>query len=257
MSNAPVVTSITEYRQRIVDFANADSEHGWFEHVYEGKLYKYPKRALLWAVFGNSSAIAKMLPPYQAVCPRGFKMQGDDCFHSDVWIGCGGDPDKAYCCDIAENDLEAKAMLSAFAEAKYAIEHEMLAQYSFDFVVLANGLPDNVHYVNVFVCDAEKKPKPNEYSSTSIYCRKLAKVGAWGEKLNAICIPKATVEFSDAAQNANVIITEVGGKLVHLATVSRERGKLLIRVDDAKQKFPVFSKLRIDLKTLKITPILY
>ena len=69
----------------------------------------------------------------------------------------------------------------------------------------------------------------------------------WRPDLKAICLPSAGIEYDLLAQNADVIITEIGGPLVHLATVSREKGKLLIRVDNACEKFKPFSLLNLDL----------
>jgi hypothetical protein len=65
-------------------------------------------------------------------------------------------------------------------------------------------------------------------------------------------IPNASIQYDLAARNADVIITEVGGSLAHLAIVSREKGKILLRVDNAVERFPYWTKLRVDLDTLKL-----
>lgn len=66
-------------------------------------------------------------------------------------------------------------------------------------------------------------------------------------RLCAICIPHAGVEYERAARNADVIITETGGKLAHMATVARESGRLLIRVDNACDRLPPFTKINFNM----------
>lgn len=74
-------------------------------------------------------------------------------------------------------------------------------------------------------------------------------------RLCAICIPHAGVEYERAARNADVIITETGGKLAHMATVARESGRLLIRVDNACDRLPPFTKINFNMtrQTMEIT----
>jgi hypothetical protein len=233
-------------KQKITQFANADGEFGWVKTQVDGKPYKFPKRALMWYIFGNSSPIIPLLPKYTPICGHGYKMQGDNPYHSDAWLGGGLCLDKAYKREGAEpQDLQA------FSQAKDLVEDEMQDIISFDFTVLANGLK-NITSANLSVYEALKTLPPNSTSSSHILCQESKPRSRYFPQLNAICLPHAGMEFDLVAQKADVIICETGGKLAHLAIVSREQGKLLIRVDNACKRFPVFTKLDIDLNQLTL-----
>jgi len=68
----------------------------------------------------------------------------------------------------------------------------------------------------------------------------------------AIVIPTAGIEYDLASRNADIIITERGGPLSHLATVSREKGKVLIRVNDAVKRFPLHTYLVLNFEDLTL-----
>lgn len=239
-------------RHNIISFANADPEYGWHDQIHKGKLYKFPKRALLWCVFGKNAAIQNELPEYRPFSQRNMKVINDCPFHSDVWIGAGFAPERAYPDDLKPNDTEALDAIHAFYKAKEAIEDEMQERFSFDFVILGNGLKTPYPFLSLFVYEALTPLPENTYSSIHILCQ-TAKSRNNGT-LKAICLPEASVKYDLLSQNADVIIVETGGKLQHLSTVARERGKLVIRVDNACKKFPPFSTLSLNLNRLKITP---
>lgn len=236
---------IEEITAKIREFANQDTEHGWFEHVHEGKLYKFPKRAFLHYLFGNSPCARALLPEYKAFASRGFKMSGDNPFHTDVWLGAGFPLELAY----KHSSLECEV----FAEAGYALELAMRTKMSFDFTILANNLPAKIgrYGISIMVYESLEKLPPNTTSNIHILCQDKRRKSIETE-LRAIVIPRAGIEFDLVAQNADVIITEAGGPLTHLATVSREKGKLLIRIEDAVRKFPPFTKLRLNLNDLSL-----
>lgn len=242
-------------KKDIIEFANNDKEYGWHETVHDGKLYKFPKRALMWAVFGNSTAIIPMLPEYEPFCRSGFKMMNDNAFHSDVWLGAGFDLDKAYRMDIDDDDIVAGKNIEAYHEATYEIEDEFSDKFSFDFVVLANGLPKELKRFDMFVYKADPDYPPTSSSNIAIQCQNKSNLNEYCPQLNAICLPEASVKYDAVSQNAEVIITEVGGPLSHLATVSRESGKILIRVDKALEKFKPFSKLKLDLEKMTLKAV--
>lgn len=246
------MADISEIRRQIIEFANNDKECGWVESSVNGKAFKFPRRALMWYVFGESAPVRALLPPYEPFSGHGLKMDRDNPYHTDAWLGGGFDPKDAY----GESEKDVEDALGAFLEAKYIVEDDMKELISFDFTVLANGLPESIKSASLMVYESERKLPKNTTSSIHINCQSKTNLNDYFLTLKAICIPHAGIEYDLVAKNADVIITEVGGKLAHLATVSRESGKLLIRVDDAMKKFPIFSKMKIDLNemTLRAEP---
>lgn len=231
--------------QKIRDFADHDTEHGWFEFPQDGRLYRFPKRAFMHYLFGNSSAAEKILPPYQAFSSRGHKMDRDNPFHTDAWLGAGFPIELAYESDSKEFEV--------FNKAGYALERKMEDLLSFDFTILANGLPNNLTRFSLMVYECMEPLAPNTTSNIHILCQKPSKRSSFFPELKAIVVPHAGIEFDLVSQNADIIITEAGGKLIHLATVSREKGKLLLRIEDACRKFPVFTKLNVNLENMTIS----
>lgn len=235
---------LEQLRQQIVEFADNDGEYGWLP---VGK-FRFPKRALIHHVFGNMPPLKDLLPSYTAFSPVGLKLPLDNQFHSDLWIGAGFDLSDTY--NRGSNETEA------LHEAVFLIEEEMKELVTFDFTILANNLKndgsirDTVITVHVYQYDGPLEK--NQWSNTHIDCAE--KPTKWWNHKRGIVVPHAGMEYDLAVRNAEVIITEVGGPLAHLAIVSREKGKLLIRVPDAVKRFPRFSKLSIDLNNLTLTP---
>lgn len=237
--------------QKIIDYANNDKEYGWLEFEFENVKFKFPKRALIWYVFQHTSMVKKHLPPYDAISPIGVKMYGDSRYHTDVMLGAGIPLDSYH--DVRTD--EGLLFNQAQHVAKMKIEKEFSKIFSFDFTILANGLPSEVKGFRAMVYEGVKKLEKNTISNVHILCQKgKTDFSDFYPELKAICIPHAGIEFDLVAKKADLIITEVGGKLSHLSTVSRESGKILIRVDDAMNKFPTFSKLNLCLEKMTITP---
>lgn len=229
---------IDEIRKKIVSFADQD-ELGWVQ-VAE---FRFPKRALLWYALGRSAVLREMLPAYEAFSPMGLKLGMDDPYHSDVWIGAGLDPDFAY-------NHRSDASL-ALTEAVVLAEEEWQEKMKFDFTVLADGRDRKIPVV-LMVYEYVPLGK-DTWSNIHIDCADPPKSDY--DNRRAIVIPHAGVEFDLAARNADVIITEVGGPLAHLSIVSREQGKVLIRVKDAVKRFPRWSKLYLDIDRLKLEAV--
>lgn len=228
---------IEELTTQISEYADNDKEHGW---LTVGK-FRFPKRALIWYVFGKMHAMRDLLPEYEAFSFPGIKLQNDNVYHSDVLIGAGFDLDQTYTHDESpEND--------ALRDAEEQIEDEFQKLRRFDFTILAASHPRKRFHCMVY--DHEPKEAPDSWSNIHIDDQDPPE-GDWDD-LRAICIPFASKDYDLVARNADVIITEVGGELAHLAIVSREMGKILIRVTDACTKFPIFTKLRIDLDRMTL-----
>lgn len=234
---------IEELHMKIHEYADDDTEYGWHMQQRNGKTFRFPKRALLWYVFGNMRAMEDLLPEYEPFSPSGMKLQMDNRYHTDVMIGAGWDiedRDMYWDHDCDEN--------IALHEAKLAMEDEFHSLREFGFTILANTT--NRKDFNCQVWDHEPKDNPN--CSTNYHIDDVPAPKDRFDRLRAIVIPNASIQYDLAARNADVIITEVGGQLAHLAIVSRERGKILLRVDDAVKRFPYWTKLRVNLDTLKL-----
>lgn len=224
---------IQELKNKITSYADQDKKFGWFEIEYEGEKYRFPKRALIHYTF-RRSAFNGVLPKYTAFSPGSFKMILDCQFHTDVMIGAGFDVDNAY---SVNRDTQKDVLL----EAMLAIQEEYSDSYTkSDFVILANGRKEKNFAVRFYDHTPLKK---NERSSVSIWCSEKER-----GILKGIVLPHAGIEFDLAAQMADVIVTEVGGKLCHLATVSKERNKILILMKDATKKLDYFKKAHIYLE---------
>lgn len=238
---------IEQARKDVIEFANNDAECGWLDLAHRGNSYRFPKRALIWYVFGRMHAITDLLPPYEAFAPMGAKLQLDDPYHTDTLLGAGIALDLGLQFD--HPDTEALSL------AVREIENEYRNEFKFDFTILANNLEilNDRSSITVQVYDY---PEPIDLSqrwqSSHIDCAD-APEDEW-DKRRAIVIPHAGIEYDLAARNADVIITEVGGPLAHLATVSREKGKLLIRVQGAMERFSWPAKLSINIDDLTIRP---
>lgn len=233
--------ALAELRNEIHEYADDDTEYGWLLLHHEGRNYRFPKRAFIWYIFGNMTPLHDILPEYEAFSPSGLKLQMDNRYHSDVWLGAGFHIDDTY--------DHGSPQHGAFYEAERMIEKEMREIVQFDFTILANGLSDKSR-ISCMVYD--HTPKENPRSKTNYHIEDAEPPKDKWDRLRAICIPNASIEYDLVARNADVIITEVGGELAHLAIVSREKGKVLIRVDNACKKFPYFSKLRIDFEDLTL-----
>ncbi len=224
-----------EYIKLVKDYANNDKEHGWLKVVHEGKVYNFPKRALIWYVFGKMHAVRDLLPEYKAFTYSGFKMQMDNPYHTDMMLGAGL-TDSYHDC---------------IYEARRLIEKEYEKIFSFDFTVLADGRKDKDPYFSFTVYEHTPMRDGTTWSSMNIHCQD--KNDDKYEK-KAIVIPNAGIEYDLAAVNADIIVCEQGGPMAHLALVSREKGKILIRVDNAIERFPTFSKLWLNLNKLTLSP---
>jgi hypothetical protein len=232
---------IEELHMKVHEYADDDTEYGWHLQEYHGKVFRFPKRALLWYVFGNMRAMEDLLPEYEAFSPSGMKLQLDNRYHTDVMLGAGWDiEDRDFYWNFDSDEHRA------LHAAKLAMEDEFHALREFGFTILANTT--NRKRFSCQVWDHEPK---KENCKTNYHIDDVDAPKEDYDRLRAIVIPNASIQYDLAARNADVIITEVGGSLAHLAIVSREKGKILLRVDNAVERFPYWTKLRVDLDTLK------
>ena len=192
-----------ELRANITEYANADTEYGWYTYHWTSTLtgtpsltLKAPKRALFCYALSKAKA-SHLMPDYDAISPPDMKLSDDNPFHTDVWLGCGfAIDDKTY--------DRTNPHYIAVLDMMYQVQKEFL---NFEVQVLAHG--PEVYGEIVFPGDTDI----NQHS--------------------ILVIPHAGVEFELDALKAGAIICEIGGKLAHLVTVCREMSKAILRMPDA------------------------
>lgn len=165
----------------------------------------------------------KGIPTWAPVFPSGAKMVGDDPMHTDWWASAGLRLQEAYGTD---HPVNRAAWKFAYCQAKNT---------GSGFVKLAGS---------GVVTGKVVFPQPGQ-----------------GVPAGSIAVvPNAGVDYELALLSAckdgcsGAVIAEVGGKLAHLAIVSRETNSRLVVVDEALTKFQEGQLLRLDLdkNTLEI-----
>ena len=213
-TEATYEATINGFREQIILASDCDDEFGWYEATELDAgvqvRIRVPHRAFICAALHRARAY-HLMPVYEPVCPQGLKLNGDDQFHSDAWIGAGFSPDTAYDRDIPEQRL--------FMNELYRLQRNRL---SFSFDILARG-------------------PANSVNGEVIHDPSLA------DKTKILVVSTASPEYADAALKCAAVVVEVGSKLAHLAIVSREEGIPVIRIEGALAKFPAGRYLTLDL----------
>jgi len=211
-------------RERIVQFADADTEFGWHEFRYHDEtrnLYhslRAPKRALM-AYALSRTAGSHLAPPYAPISEPGMKMVVDNPLHTDVWLGCGLELDeKVYDHECLEH--------RAFMEMMFSIQKELLG---YEFQVLTSG------------------------GQSCLFGTLVGPDAKFIDDDAILLVPHAGVEFDMPARQASAVICETGGKLAHLVTVCREDNKPIVRVPDAMKILRPGMKVSLDLKSGKLS----
>lgn len=233
-----------ELKNKIIEYANNDTEFGWFHINYEGLNYKFPKRALIWYTFGKMIAIKERLPEYTPFSYSGFKLPMDNCYHTDCMLGSYENENDLY--DYRSN------LMKACRKASWLIEEEYEDIFNFDFTILANSWK-GPNFFKFMVYDHI----PLDFvGSSNIHILSALEKDNQRTK-RAIVIPHAGIEYDIVARKADIIITETGGKLCHLAVVARETDKLLIRVENAIKTMSKFDMFWMDLNSYTLGPAKY
>jgi phosphohistidine swiveling domain-containing protein len=211
------------YRVRIL--ARAEVQGGFLnlrvgkgEDAYDLRVPRAP--FLIWAQRGAHRTLADM-QHWTPVCPLGMKMMADDPIHSDWWIGAGLDPSEAY-----EHSHPVNAAAWKFSSNLAYTEGRQCVRLA------GKGR----------VTGAVVFPKAGE---------------AVPEGTIAV-VPNAGVDYelalmSACRHEAGAVIAAVGGKLAHLATVSRELGARLVVVDEAMTRFSEGDIVTLDLDEGQVT----
>lgn len=217
--------SIAMLRAQIVE--QAATQGGFLPltlHDHDGspQVVQVPAAPLLrWASRNLSRVDSEALPAWKVVCSQGMKMAGDNPMHTDWWVGAGFEPRAAY---WSEHPLNKAAWNFALT-----LSHTR----NCDFVKLAGK--GQVFGRVVF-------PGPNEEVSPG----------------DIAVVPAASPDYQAALLTACVggrgaVISAVGGKLAHLATVARETNSRIVVVNDAMTAFQAgeFVSLDLDKGTLR------
>ena len=186
-----------------------------------------------WVLQDIPEELGIPMPTWQPVCPSGLKMVGDNPYHSDWVLGAGLPLENAYEIDSPEQ------------KAAWRKREDLLKKLcSFECVVLSGKgsvFGEVVH------------PKPGERVSPG----------------SIAVIPHAGPEYQLALESAcsegrGAVICEIGGKLAHLAIVSRELsaklaqggsdlGARLVMQSGALSKYAEGSGLMVDCDNHTIT----
>lgn len=190
----------------------ADENGGWRDvcHKAHGKTYRIPERPFVkWAL--SQSPLADSIE-WEAVCPAGMKMGGDDPNHSDWYLFVDETLETAY--DQAYQDFWSKF--------RSDIHHEYTDS---KMVPLIRG------DLTGFNTMLGKFPIVHAQPDTQIE-----------QEHSIVVIPTASPDYEmvahQCAKKKCLLITEVGGKLCHLAIVGREFGLSLYMLEDALERLP-------------------
>jgi len=199
-----------EYRQEII----LQAGDNWLTLGNIGdKVIRIPQAPFEnWCLWRGDGAHLAL--PWTAVCPSGLKMFGDDPYHTDFLIGGGFELDAM---DDSNNELSQLVW-----DARHKLQEEKMG---FKVAVLCGtgqtGSLKAVHPKKGEEC------KPDEVA----------------------IIPNAGPNYVAAAMTAGAVICEQGGAMAHLVTVSREKDVKIVRVEKARQIYPVGMHLEVDCST--------
>lgn len=203
-----------EYKRRIAEQAGDN----WLDLVIKCDKYEPdPDRIVRipqapfehWCLWRGDGAHLAL--PWKPVCPSGLKMFGDDPYHSDFLVGSGLGLD-------AMRDYD-----SPVSKAVYDLRREVQKQkLGFKVAVLCgSGTSASLKVVHP---KRDQECKPDEVA----------------------VIPNAGPHYVAAAMTAGAIICEQGGAMAHLVTVSREKDVKIVRIEKAREIYPVGMHLVVD-----------
>jgi phosphohistidine swiveling domain-containing protein len=199
--------NLARWREEIIEQANGDCRR----HDFGGKVGEVDiplAPLMIWALHRTGK---KDLPEWKRVCPSGIKMSGDDPYHTDWMIGAGI-PLEAY------EDREFK---DASFQLMYQIQGETL---NTNFHVLVAGKQNAVG-----VTVHPRMPKYERCTQEHI-----------------AVIPDAGPRWYECVRDAAGVIVENGGAMSHLAVVGIEERFLIIREENAREKYPPGMVVAID-----------
>jgi len=212
---ARVEKEIQELKKKII--AKAEKSGGFFDLVVKypknkENVYKIPYLPFKAWALGDYDI-------WDAVCPSGLKMSNDNNFHSDWVVGAGIDIDLLYGYSYKRDDCLSDAIWNK----RIAMEKE----FNENFIVIRGSgkvIGKIVH------------PEPDE---------KML-----GNEI--IVIPNLRSDYYIPATGSLAIISELGGEMSHLASISN--GFNIMRVHDARIKYKIGDTITIDFDNKTIEP---
>lgn len=202
----PSDDEIKGMRQVIIDQAGDN----WLEVSVDGNTLRIPQAPFEnWCLWRGDGAHLAM--PWKTVAPSGLKMGGDDPYHTDFMLGAGLELDA-----MADHN---SPLHKALWDLRAKVQEEKLG---FKCAVLCGtGVSPVLKVVH---------PKRNEECKPD----------------EVAVIPNAGPSYVAAANTAGAVITEVGGAMAHLVTVSREKDVKIVRVEGARKLYPEDMHLVVD-----------
>lgn len=217
--------SVRKQRERLAELraeinAQASDGAGFIPFEHEGRLYQLPlapfEHWALWRDLRDMGMERKDLLPWTLVCGSGFKMLNDDPHHTDVMVGAGIALNAAYERAVDDDDIGFKLFC-------HKSEYNSLRRkgHSGEVIVLAG---DGRRTGEAYHAQPDKPVPPG--------CIAI--------------IPRASVEYALALDNAAAIVTQVGGALAHVVVVGRERGAVVVALRGALATFRHGERMWVD-----------
>ena len=213
---------VEKKRQVILDYAKADAEYGLkMFRVRDRDTGQYvdlsvPYRAFLCLAYSRAR-LNHLMPEYSPFTPPGLKGHFmDSSYHTDAWLGAGGNLENAY-----DEDL---ILQRVFMWKLHELQMELT---QFEFSILCKGCEPKIQGT------VETNP---EYASPD----------------KILLVKNAAPEYAVAASNSAAVICEIGSKIAHLVIVSAEAGASVIRMDNATKIFKQGQEIEINLQSGEI-----
>jgi len=227
---ARYLAKLTFYRKEIRE--QAEESGGYFtlkvpreEGDSRPTSYQVPRAPFeYWSLWRTN--LRHLAPEWQTVCEQGLKMYSDDATHSDWMVGAEPPiPLESWHGYGAESD---KALLSASLDAQEEVQKRV---GDFEITVMCGTGVARGPVIH---------PKPDqEVPAGSI-----------------IVIPYGSPDYAIPAMSAGrggAVITEVGGRLSHLAVLGAEMDLRLVRIEDALTLYPEGDEVTVDCNRGRIT----
>lgn len=179
-----------------------------------------PRAPFLHWAFDRMSRFQTHKPAWQLVSPSGLKMQGDNRYHTDWVIAAGFDP------------RDRRLYQGPINEAAMHLAWQQQERFS------------RVTGVHVLVAGATAH-------GTVVH----GKANVPSPPGSIVVLPNLHPRYLAAVKDAAAVITEEGGETAHLAQVGLERALPMVRVQGAREKYPVGTKLIVDTQNRHVEEI--